>query len=158
MNLKQIKDDLAFLRGYDVVVFGSSVIGEFRAGSDIDIALITRIEDYEKNLDILKSFIGRAPAVYDIRVFELLPLKIKASVMDHYIVLCGALPDISEYFYQYRKLWDDCKHRVAAGYFGSYREQVAAIQRFKRLKGHIDIVKAQDHTDHHRKIERLVQM
>lgn len=137
MNLKQIKDDLAFLRGYDVVVFGSSVTGEFRAGSDIDIALITRINDYEKNLDILKSFIGRAPAVYDIRVFELLPLKIKASVMDHYIVLCGALPDISEYFYHYRKLWDDCKHRVAAGYFVSYREQVAAINRFKRFKNRL---------------------
>ncbi|MEA1905489.1 MAG: nucleotidyltransferase domain-containing protein [Euryarchaeota archaeon] len=137
MNLKQIKNDLAFLRGYDVVVFGSSVTGEFRAGSDIDIALITRINDYEKNLDILKSFIGRAPVVYDIRVFELLPLKIKASVMDHYIILCGALPDISEYFYHYRKLWDDCKHRVAAGYFGSYREQVAAIQRFKRFKNRL---------------------
>ena len=137
MNLKQIKDDLAFLRGYDVVVFGSSVTGDFRAGSDIDIALITRIVDYERNLDILKSFIGRAPTVYDIRVFELLPLKIKASVMDNYIALYGALPDISEYFYHYRKLWDDCKHRVAAGYFGSYREQVAAINRFKRFKNRL---------------------
>ncbi len=55
-----------------------------------------------------------APAVYDIRVFELLPLKIKASVMGNYIVLYGKLPEISEYFYHYRKLWDDCKHRVEA--------------------------------------------
>ena len=134
---KQIKDDLAFLRGYDLVIFGSYVTGEFRAGSDIDIALITRINDYERNLDILKSLIGKASAVYDIRIFELLPLKIKASVMDNYIVLYGRLPDISEYFYHYRKLWDDCKHRVAAGYFGSYREQVAAIQRFKRFKNRL---------------------
>ena len=154
MNLKQIKNDLAFLRGYDVVIFGSLVTGDFREGSDIDIALVTRINDYKENLDLLKNLIGKAPAVYDIRVFELLPLKIKASVMDNYIALYGALPDISEYFYHYRKMWDDCKHRVAAGYFESYREQVAAIQRFK---DGISIVKAQDPTDHHRKIKRFVQ-
>jgi predicted nucleotidyltransferase len=137
MDLEQIKDDLAFLKGYDLVIFGSYVTGDFREGSDIDIALITRINDYERNLNILKSLIGRAPAVYDIRIFELLPLKIKASVMDNYILLYGTLPDISEYFYHCRKLWDDCKHRVAAGYFGSYREQIAAIQRFKRFKNRL---------------------
>jgi len=134
MNLKQIKNDLALLRDYDVIIFGSYTTGDFREGSDIDIAIIARNNDYGRNLDILKSFIGMAPAVYDIRVFELLPLKIKASVMDNYIVLYGKLPEISEYFYHYRKLWDDCKHRVKAGYFGSYREQVAAIQRFKRFR------------------------
>jgi len=134
MNLKQIKNDLALLRDYDVIIFGSYTTGDFREGSDIDIAIIARNNDYGRNLDILKSFIGMVPAVYDIRVFELLPLKIKASVMDNYIVLYGKLPEISEYFYHYRKLWDDCKHRVKAGYFGSYREQVAAIQRFKRFR------------------------
>ena len=141
MNLKQIRNDLALLRGYDVVIFGSYMTGDFREGSDIDIAIITRNNDYRRNLDILKSFIGMAPAVYDIRVFELLPLKIKASVMDNYIALYGKLPEISEYFYYYRKLWDDCKHRVAAGYFGSYREQVAAIQRFKRFKNRLWITR-----------------
>ena len=134
MNLKQIKNDLALLGGYEVIIFGSYTTGDFREGSDIDIAIITRNNDYGRNLNILKSFIGMAPAVYDIRVFELLPLKIKASVMDNYIVLYGKLPEISEYFYHYRKLWDDCKHRVKAGYFGSYREQVAAMQRFKRFR------------------------
>ncbi|CAD6492570.1 MAG: Nucleotidyltransferase domain protein [Candidatus Argoarchaeum ethanivorans] len=134
MSLKQIKNDLALLKGCGVVIFGSYTTGDFREGSDIDIAIITRNNDYGRNLDILKSFIGMAPVMYDIWVFELLPLKIKASVMDNYTVLYGKLPEISEYFYQYRKLWDDCKHRVAAGYFGSYREQVAAIQRFRRFR------------------------
>jgi len=134
MNPKQIESDLAFLSGYDVVIFGSYVTGDFRDGSDIDIALITKIKDYERNLNILKSLIGKAPPIYDIRVFELLSLDIKASVMDNYTVLYGQLPDISEYFYYYRKLWDDCKHRVSAGRFKSYREQIAAINRFKRFK------------------------
>ncbi len=134
MDLRQIRDDLAFLSGYDAVIFGSYVTGDFREDSDIDIALITRIKDYDRNLDIFKSLIGKAPPVYDLRLFELLPLKIKASVMNNYTVLYGELPDISEYFYYYRKLWDDCKHRVAAGQFESYKEQVAAIRRFNQIK------------------------
>ncbi len=75
--------------------------------------------------------------MYDLRLFELLPLKIKASVMNNYTVLYGELPDISEYFYYYRKLWGDCKHRVAAGQFESYKEQVAAIRRFNRVKNRL---------------------
>ncbi len=137
MNLRQIQDDLTFLSGYDAVIFGSYVIGDFREDSDIDIALITRIKDYERNLDIFKSLIRKAPPVYDLRLFELLPLKIKASVMNNYTVLYGELPDISEYFYYYRKLWGDCKHRVAAGQFESYKEQVAAIRRFNRVKNRL---------------------
>lgn len=137
MNLKQIEEDLAFLRDYDVVVFGSYVTGYFREGSDIDIALITKVKDYGKNLDIFKHLLGRAPAVYDIRIFELLSLRIKASVMDDYTILYGRLPDISEYFYHYRKLWDDCKQRVESGYFENYRELVDAIRRFKRIEGRL---------------------
>ncbi|HIE30980.1 MAG TPA: hypothetical protein EYP67_01170 [Methanosarcinales archaeon] len=44
---QEIKGDLAFLRGYDAVIFGSYVTGDFRDGSGIDVALITRIKDYE---------------------------------------------------------------------------------------------------------------
>ena len=58
-------------------------------------------------------------------------------LMDNYMVLYGQLPDISEYFYHYRKLWDDCKRRVSAGRFENYREQVAVINRFKRFKNRI---------------------
>jgi len=36
--------------------------------------------------------------------------------------------------YHCRKLWDDCKHRVADGYFKDHKEEITAINRFKRFK------------------------
>ena len=128
MNLKKIKKDLKFLKDYEAILYGSCVSGEFRAGSDIDVAVITRIKDRNRNLEILKSFIGRAKPIYDIRIFELLPIKLKASIMSNYSVLFGNKLEISEYFYYYRKLWDDVKYRIIGGYFKSYKEKIAAMK------------------------------
>lgn len=128
MNMEEIKKDLIFLKEYEVILFGSFVSGEFRTGSDIDVAVITRGKDNDRNLELLKSFIGKAKPVYDIRIFELLPLKLKASAMGCYSVLYGDELEISEYFYEYRKLWDDQKHRIMGGYFESYKEKIAAMK------------------------------
>ncbi len=135
MKMNKIKSDLDFLKDYDTIIFGSFVTGEFREGSDIDIAVITRIRDNDANIKTLKSLLGKAPEIYDIRIFELLSLTVRASIMDNFIVLYGDGPDISEYFYfHHRKEWDDCKHRIEEGYYTDYKEQVKAIQRFKEIK------------------------
>ncbi|HEO65254.1 MAG TPA: nucleotidyltransferase domain-containing protein [Spirochaetes bacterium] len=128
MNLEKIKKDLTFLKDYEVVLYGSHVTGEARVGSDIDVAVITRIKNRDKNVELLKSFIGKTTPVYDIRIFELLPLKLKASMMDDYIALYGEELEISEYFYYYRKLWNDQKHRIIGGYHKSYKEKIAAMR------------------------------
>ncbi|MEE8168659.1 MAG: nucleotidyltransferase domain-containing protein [Candidatus Hydrothermarchaeales archaeon] len=128
MNLEKIKGNLKFLKDYEVILYGSYVTGEFRGGSDIDVAVITRIKDRGKNLELLKSFIGKAKPVYDIRIFELLPLKLKASTMSDYLVLYGEEPGISEYFYYYRKQWSDQKHRITGGYYKSYKEKLATMK------------------------------
>ncbi|MCX8207851.1 MAG: hypothetical protein N3G75_08490 [Methanothrix sp.] len=39
-----------------------------------------------------------ARPLYDIRIFEILPLRVKASVMSDYVVVYGDALDISEYF------------------------------------------------------------
>lgn len=128
MKLEEIKKDLAFLKEHEVILYGSYVTGESRPGSDIDVAVITRSKDSDKNIELLKSFIGKARPIYDIRVFELLPLKLKATLMSSYLVLFGDELEISEYFYEYRKQWDDQKHRIMGGYFESYREKIAAMK------------------------------
>ncbi|GBE55188.1 MAG TPA: nucleotidyltransferase domain-containing protein [Euryarchaeota archaeon] len=128
MNLEKIKKDLTFLKDYEVVLYGSYVTEEARVGSDIDVAVITRIKDRDKNVELLKSFIGKTIPVYDIRIFELLPLKLKASMMDDYLVLYGEELEISEYFYYYRKLWNDQKHRIIGGYHKNYKEKTAAMR------------------------------
>jgi hypothetical protein len=66
--------------------------------------------------------------LYDLRVFELLPLKVKATLMSDYLVLFGDELEISEYFYDYRREWDDQKYRILDGYFKSYKEKIAAIR------------------------------
>jgi hypothetical protein len=60
--------------------------------------------------------------------------------------------------YHYRKLWDDCKYRIADGYFKDHKEEITAINRFKRLKSRIDMLNMKEHIDRHGKIERLIQM
>ncbi len=131
MNLEKIKKDLGFLRGYEAVIYGSHVTGDCREGSDIDVAVITRVKGRDENVELLKSFIGKARPVYDIRIFELLPLKLKASLMGDYLTLFGEEPEVSEYFYYYRKLWDDQKHRILDGYHSSYTEKNAAMKSGK---------------------------
>ncbi len=137
-TLQKIRGDLEFLNKYEVIIYGSYAAQEFREGSDIDIAVITRKRDGSENLKLLKSFLGKAEAIYDIRIFELLPLRLQASAISNYIVLFGSELEISEYFYLYRKLWVDCKHRMTENQFKSYKEKIEAMRRFERLSmGHL---------------------
>ena len=131
LSLDQIKKDLQPLSKYEVVIFGSYVTGEFRKGSDIDVAVITRIRDERQNFAILKELIGNVKPVYDVRIFELLPLKVKASIIENHIVVFGDELEISEYFYFWRKFWEDVKHRIS--YHDSYREKLEAIERGRRI-------------------------
>ncbi|MFP4197407.1 MAG: hypothetical protein ACLFS6_07130, partial [Methanomassiliicoccales archaeon] len=71
----------------------------------------------------LRDLIGRAPPIYDIKIFELLPLKIKASVMDEFVTVFGEAPEISYYFYHFRKIWEDCRHRIMEGYDQTLEER-----------------------------------
>lgn len=129
-SLKKIKEDLKSLSKYEVVLFGSYVTGEFRENSDIDIAVITRKQDFNENVKILKSLLGKVKPIYDIRIFELLPLKVKASVIDNYIVIFGDELEISEYFYYWRKFCEDFKYRLY--YCENYKEKLEAIKRGKK--------------------------
>jgi len=129
-SLKKIKEDLKPLSKYEVVLFGSYVSGEFRVGSDINVAVITRKRDFNENVKILKGILGRVKPIYDVRIFELLPLKVKANVIDNYIVIFGDELEISEYFYYWRKFCEDFKYRLY--YCKDYKEKLEAVRRGKR--------------------------
>ena len=77
---------------------------------------------------VLKKTFGIAPLKYDIRVFELFPIYIQASITNNYLVLFGDPLQISEYLYCYRKKWDDCKHRILSNQFVNYRERLGLIK------------------------------
>ena len=129
-SLEDIREDLRSLSKYEVVMFGSYVSGEFREGSDIDVAVITRKRDFNENVRILKGILGKVKPIYDIRIFELLPLKVKVSVIDNYIVIFGDELKISEYFYYWRKFCEDFKYSLY--YCKDYKEKLEAVKRGKR--------------------------
>ena len=128
-----IKNDLRFLADYDVVIFGSYVKKNTNQRSDIDVAVITKNSDRDDNIATWSELIGKAPEIYDIKIFELLPIQIKASVMDNYEVAYGNMVDISEYFYGFRKMWNDVRHRIEENQFKSAREKIALIEQHKVL-------------------------
>jgi len=129
-SLEDIREDLRSLSKYEVVMFGSYVSEEFREGSDIDVAVITRKRDFNENVRILKGILGKVKLIYDIRIFELLPLKVKVSVIDNYIVIFGDELKISEYFYYWRKFCEDFKYSLY--YCKDYKEKLEAVKRGKR--------------------------
>lgn len=127
-SLKKIKKELSDLGDHWVVIYGSYLTDYFHQGSDIDVAVITREKDPKKNKEIFIQIQKYRQGTYDLKVFELLPLPIKASIMENYEVLFGPELEISEYFYHYRSLWKDVKRRYERNQFKSVEEKL------KRLK------------------------
>ena len=132
--MSEIRNDLLSLETYSVVLFGSCVTGDYTSRSDIDIAVITKNEDKSKNSKLLFELLGKIPPQYDLKIFELLPLHVKISVIERYIVIFGNAVDISYYFYKYRKLWSKVRHRYESNLFTSAQEQRDGFERLKRLK------------------------
>lgn len=56
------------------------------------------------------------------------------SVIKNHKTIFGNSVDMSEYFYYFRKLWNDAKHRIEDNQFTSAREKIAAMTRFKNYK------------------------
>lgn len=125
-ELRKIKENLKSLKEkYDVVVYGSYVEGGMRPNSDIDVAVLSYKTEEDENIKLHKELLGKLPLKYDIRVFELLPIYIQISIVENYKVVFGDPLEISEYFYYFRKKWDDCKHRILFNQFESYRERIS---------------------------------
>ncbi len=130
-SLDQVRRDLRFLSSYEVVLYGSYVTREYVRESDIDVAVITRERDRNRNFRIQLDIWGKVPSpIYDVRVFELLPIRVKASVISKYVVLFGSEPDISEYFYRWRKIWEDVRRRMEPM---TVEEKIKAMKRRKRI-------------------------
>lgn len=110
---------------YEIILFGSAVEGAMRPKSDIDIAVLSRNQNQKSNIDLQKELLGKFPLKFDLRVFELLPIYIQISIVRNYKVIFGNPLEISEYFYIFRKKWDDCKHRILSNQFSSYHERLS---------------------------------
>lgn len=131
IKLERVKKSLKPLKtkyDYDTVLYGSAVNNTMRPTSDVEIAVLTYSNDREENMEIQWDLFGIAPLIYDIRVFELFPIYIRISIIENYQVIFGNNVEISEYFYKFRKKWDDCKHRILSNQFESYKERLALMR------------------------------
>lgn len=128
-KIVDLREKLRSLKqNYEVIIFGSQVEGGARPNSDIDIAVISRENVIEKNINLQKELLGKFSLKIDVRVFELFPIYIQISIIDQYEVIFGDILEISEYFYTFRKKWDDCKHRILSNQFSSYQERLSLLK------------------------------
>lgn len=106
--VKKIKKDFEPLhtRVLGIVLYGSLTKGISSSRSDIDICIIA------PNEDAFKLFRETLSLNYDIKIFETMPLFLKIQVMQHHRVLYAKdLYELYEYFYVFRKIWNDQKQR-----------------------------------------------
>ncbi len=92
-----------------VLLYGSVVKGEETPRSDIDICIVAPtckertglLREVHRNLDVFSK-------KYDVRIFEELPLYIQIQIIEnHQIIYTKDVYELYEYFYYFRKLWED---------------------------------------------------
>ncbi len=97
-----------------VLLFGSRTNGANSPESDIDVCVVApRVTEPKEKSTLLGRLWQRLnPDIYDVWLFEELPLYMKMSVITrHVIIACRDVPALFEYFYRFRKIWADQAHR-----------------------------------------------
>jgi len=95
-----------------ILLYGSLVRDTGTKRSDIDICVVAPNEEDHQLLSFVLQNINVDLKKYDVRLFSELPLYIKIQIIEKGILIYS--PDnleLYEYFYPYRKLWADQKHR-----------------------------------------------
>ncbi len=95
-----------------ILLFGSFTKERNTTKSDIDICIVAPNEEKPQLLSFVLQNINVNAKKYDIRLFYELPLYIKIHIIeDGLLIYSSNKLDLYEFFYIYRKLWDDQKHR-----------------------------------------------
>jgi predicted nucleotidyltransferase len=133
----KVKNDLQFLqdpfwqdRVQGVLLYGSQARGEAEPRSDIDLCIVAP-EAFDKAA-LWREFISHLrDGRYDVRIFELLPLHIKAAVIEVGLVVYSRdILELYEYFHSFRRDWEDQKHRQEV----SLEERRALIRASRRVR------------------------
>ncbi len=111
INLKDIEKDFSCFKDsiLGILLFGSKANGTHNKRSDVDVCLIAGGKNNADKLfgDILKT---NLTGKYDIKIFELLPLKLKGSILEnHRIVWAKDRNELDYYLYKTGRIWNDQK-------------------------------------------------
>ena len=114
LNLDLIKKDFEQVskipRVHSVLIFGSQAKNSSNKRSDIDICIVVPgLNNTKEYLKLLKDIWENADSEkYDIKIFEELPLYLKASVIkSHRIIFSRNESELFYYFYCLNKIWED---------------------------------------------------
>ncbi len=121
-NLELIREDLQVISDRDVLLFGSFLTGEFRDGSDIDVAVLAYSEDQNIMKNLKMQIIQEIPAIYDVSIFEALPTIVKKNILEEYVVVFGNPVEIAEYL---RRYWKECRDYA-------FRLELPSLEEMKR--------------------------
>ena len=95
-----------------MLLFGSNLNDNQTNRSDIDLCVVSPEEDSHQLFSDICSKINVVGKKYDIKFFTELPLYIQIQVIENGIVVYSPDElDLYEYFYPFRKIWEDQKHR-----------------------------------------------
>lgn len=114
---KTLSRKFAFLEGkvLGILLFGSRVQEKETPRSDIDICIVLGTRDPSVMRQIYASVwrkINVRRLDLDVKIFEELPLHIQINIIKHHEILRAQNKSaLYEYFYGYRKRWNDQKHR-----------------------------------------------
>ncbi|MFV9677834.1 MAG: nucleotidyltransferase domain-containing protein [Methanosarcinales archaeon] len=128
--MEHLKKDFRDFKGRcrGILLFGSYVEGEQTKRSDIDVCVVN------PSKGVLNDISGKLGGKYDIKVFDNLPLYIKLEIIRHHVVVYGNESNLSEYFYFFRKLWQDMEHRIAENEFKDFTERMRYRRRWLNEK------------------------
>jgi len=105
---RQISKDFDFLKSRlkGIILFGSYADDSCTARSDIDICLVAGERDVKEIFNmVLESDVTEK---YDIKIFETLPVYMKAEVLENAVIIWAYdEPELSYYLYKNRRLVDD---------------------------------------------------
>lgn len=113
-----------------VLLYGSHARGEASLRSDIDLCVVAPEVSDSDRAALWREFISHfRDDRYDVRIFELMPLYMKMAVIEEGVVVYSRdVLDLYEYFYPFRRDWDDQKHRQTI----SREEMISMLRTSKR--------------------------
>ncbi len=125
------KRDFRFLqdRVLGIMLYGSWARNEAHEQSDIDICIVAP-EATDKAALWREALGGIRDPHYDVRIFEAMPLHMKMAMIEEGIVVQSKdVLELYEYFYPFRREWEDQKHRQTVS-----REEMREIFRAGRAR------------------------
>jgi len=110
-SVERVKNIQGFEKVRFIMLYGSSVEGIPRAESDIDLCIdLDADTDYERSSFRLKV-LSELPDLFDVQIFEQLPLYVKKEVIKGKVVFCRDEGYLYETAISVIKEFEDFKYR-----------------------------------------------